>query len=352
IILSSGVEDNYYYYLSVWLLRIEKANQSITFDPINDQVIEENNQVALEATSNSGLPVSFELNEGDGIINNNILTMNSTGQFQISAFQVGNENYLAATSVIQSFNVTSNAKADQTITFEAINDQLYGDSFKLTASSTSNLAVGFEIVDGPGLLENSTITFTGVGSVTVSCFQEGNSEFNPANPNNQTIIISKAPLTFTATDLEMQVGETIPELTYTVTGFKLVDTVDDMDELPTISTSATTESDPGNYEIIFTGGMDDHYSFLFESGNLQILDEVLGIGGDQLIKVYPNPFFDKLTIEGIDFYEVRVFSIKGERVLTSSKKEISLKNNIMGILLLYLYDERGEVVHFQKLIKQ
>lgn len=60
----------------------------------------------LEATTTSGLPVSFELLEGPATLDGNILTLTGeTGFVKIKATQAGDDNWLPAPEVIKTFEV-------------------------------------------------------------------------------------------------------------------------------------------------------------------------------------------------------------------------------------------------------
>ncbi len=72
-------------------------------------------------------------------------------------------------------------KLDQTIDFENIPDKKSTDApFELHATASSGLPVSFEIVSGPATVDGSTLTITGVGTVTVNATQAGNDDYNPA----------------------------------------------------------------------------------------------------------------------------------------------------------------------------
>jgi len=74
------------------------------------------------------------------------------------------------------------AKSSQTISFTPIPDKKLTDApFQLTATASSGLAVTFEVVSGPATISGSTLTITGVGSVTVRATQAGNSDYNPVS---------------------------------------------------------------------------------------------------------------------------------------------------------------------------
>src|SRR5205085_11912594 len=95
----------------------------------------------------------------------------------------------------QSFSV---AKADQTITFGALANKVYGDApFAVSATASSSLAVSFSIVSGPATISGSTVTITGVGAVVVRASQAGNSLYNAAPDADQSFTVAKAEQTIT-----------------------------------------------------------------------------------------------------------------------------------------------------------
>jgi hypothetical protein len=76
---------------------INKAAQSISFAAL--MPVNKADTVTLAATSTSGLPVSYSVVSGPGIISGSQLTFNGEGQVTVKASQTGNENYLAAAPV-------------------------------------------------------------------------------------------------------------------------------------------------------------------------------------------------------------------------------------------------------------
>jgi len=80
-----------------------KASQTIAFSNISAQ--KTTNVVSLTATASSGLPVSFSVISGPATLNGTQLSFTAGGTVSVAAQQVGNTNYLAATSVTNSFNV-------------------------------------------------------------------------------------------------------------------------------------------------------------------------------------------------------------------------------------------------------
>ena len=84
---------------------IAKANQTITFGPLADKTTSDP-PFPVNATASSGLAVSFAAS-GQCTVSGNTVTITAAGSCTITASQSGNTNYNAATSVQQSFNITS-----------------------------------------------------------------------------------------------------------------------------------------------------------------------------------------------------------------------------------------------------
>jgi len=84
-------------------------------------------------------------------------------------------------------------KSNQTITFNSLGGQTYGNSaFSVSATASSGLTVSFYIVSGPATISNSTITLTGAGTVVVGATQPGNGTTNAASEVDQSFAVAKA----------------------------------------------------------------------------------------------------------------------------------------------------------------
>ena len=78
----------------------------------------------------------------------------------------------------------------QTITFGALGNKIFGDApFPVSATSSSGLAVSFNIVSGPATLSGSTITLTGAGTVTVRASQAGDATYSAAPTVDQSFTV-------------------------------------------------------------------------------------------------------------------------------------------------------------------
>jgi hypothetical protein len=183
-------------------LVVNKANQTITFDVLSNRVY--NESFPLTATASSGLPVSFTVPNGNGIVNlignnNSQAQVTGVGQVVITASQAGNENYNPAIVVNRTLTTI---KANQTITFNALSNRAYDESFALAATASSGLPVSFSVPNGNGIVNltgnnNSEAIVTGVGQVMITASQAGNDNYNAATAVNRTLTTVKANQTIT-----------------------------------------------------------------------------------------------------------------------------------------------------------
>jgi hypothetical protein len=122
------------------------------------------------------------------------VTITGVGTVTIKATQPGNADYQAAPAVSQSFTVAPN----QTITFGALATETYGVApFTISATASSGLPVSFAVTSGPATVSGSTVTVTGVGTVTIQATQSGNTTYSAATPVSQSFTVSKAGQTIT-----------------------------------------------------------------------------------------------------------------------------------------------------------
>lgn len=84
------------------------------------------------------------------------------------------------------------------------------------------------------------------------------------------LTISQAPLTVTANSYTIKQGDPLPDFEATYYGFKNGETSDIMSTLPSFTCDATSESEPGTYEITVSGAESTNYSFTYIHGTLTI----------------------------------------------------------------------------------
>ena len=183
----AGNQDFYAAPAAEQSFKVFKASQVITFDDLPDMTYGDP-PVALSATTNAGLPVTFTLIEGQATLSGNLLTITGAGNISVRASQTGNENYTQAGDVIRSFTVT---KATQTISFATLQDMKATDPpLLLSATASSGLPVSFTLVSGPASLNGNILTVHGDGTVSVRAIQEGNSNYQAAPTVTRSFTVS------------------------------------------------------------------------------------------------------------------------------------------------------------------
>ncbi len=161
------INDPIYQGTATGTLLIDKAPQAITFAAIPDKLTTDS--VSLTATGgDSGNAVTFAVTSGPGVITNNILTFTTSGSVTITASQVGNENYLAASDVIRTFNVT---KTMATVTLGSL-AQTFNNTPRIATAITepANLAVGFTY-DGSSTAPTNAGSYAVVGTINDPIYQ-------------------------------------------------------------------------------------------------------------------------------------------------------------------------------------
>ena len=89
---------------------------------------------------------------------------------------------------------------------------------------------------------------------------------------NGTLTIEKAPLTITAKSYTIKQGEALPTFEATYEGFKNNETSQVLTKQPAITTTATSASEPGEYDITISGAEAQNYAISYVTGKLTIVD--------------------------------------------------------------------------------
>ena len=115
ISITGGSDNNYEIQVEAGTFTIEKADQVISFEALEDVTIN-TGTVNLVATASSGLPVTFS--SGDetlATISGNTVTLVNIGEVTITAGQEGNSNYNPAETVARTLNITEITALDDDI---------------------------------------------------------------------------------------------------------------------------------------------------------------------------------------------------------------------------------------------
>ncbi len=84
-------------------------------------------------------------------------------------------------------------RAEQSIAFPEIADQIVGAAVALQATASSGLAVEYA-ASGPAAISGTTLTCTGAGTVTVTASQPGNEQWKPAEDVTRTFVVTELEL--------------------------------------------------------------------------------------------------------------------------------------------------------------
>jgi gliding motility-associated-like protein len=182
-------------------------------------------------------------------------------------------NYTGTTT--QTFVIV--AKAASTLIIDAIANQTY------TGSAITPTPV---VKDGSATLTLGTdytvayMSNTNAGTATVTVTGMGN--YSGDNP--QTFTIVPKALILRANNTSKIYGDANPSFNFSYSG--LVDGDTEIDQAPSISTSATTTSRVGTYPITLTGGSDPNYSLTLEEGALEVSPAPLSLAVNAATKIY------------------------------------------------------------------
>ena len=271
-------------------------DQTISLGPLPSSVTVGNpptvTATAMSSGTPNGLQVNFSATGSCSIGSQSIaagvssasVTLNSTGSCTITASQPGSSPsqslnppyYNAANSVSGSFTVLPQGSntTSQTINFPLLQNLQYGNSFSLSATSSSGLPVSFS-ASGP-CTASGAITGVGVCAITASAPASGN--YSAASVT-QSFTIFPAVLKVTATNLTSVYGQPLPSLTFTYSGFVNSETPSVVSGAPALSTTATSVSGPGSYPITVSTGTlaAKNYSFLYVRGTLTITGPIVNV---------------------------------------------------------------------------
>ena len=135
--------------------------------------------------------------------------------------------------------------------------------------------------DNPELTYTTTATLTGVPQLTTTATKtspvgeydivvERGTVQGDYTSKNGKLTVTKAPLTITAKSYTIKQGETLPTFEAEYSGFKNNETKAVLSTQPTITTTAISTSEPGEYEITVSGAEATNYEISYAKGKLTI----------------------------------------------------------------------------------
>jgi gliding motility-associated-like protein len=180
ITVSGASDPDYTIAYAGGTLTINKAPQTIDFTTIPDQTI--NSKYDLSpVNASSGLPVSFALTDPTiAMISGSTLTSLQVGTETLTASQAGDDNYLPATNVSQTFNIIDDSGND-IIVNQVVSPNGDGIDDVLNIKNIENYPKNkLALVNRDGIMiyeangyNNTTTAFDGHSNITGALQQQG-----------------------------------------------------------------------------------------------------------------------------------------------------------------------------------
>ncbi|WP_193218042.1 MULTISPECIES: T9SS type A sorting domain-containing protein [unclassified Imperialibacter] len=332
-------------------ITIKKAPQTISFESLAPTTF--GSAVELTATGGaSGQPVVFtSSNESVATIAGNTVTIVKSGNVNITASQAGNDNYDAATSVTRLLTIS---KGVQTITFEAPEGKTFGaEAFDLAATASSGLPVTLtSSKPGVAMIEGSTVTILGAGTVTLKASQPGNDSYSSAASVEHVLTINKAAQTITFDVPDVESGNGAVELVAEATSGLAVTFVSSNPDIAKVTGTSLEVLAAGEVEITARQTGNANYLAAEDvSHTLVVTPTVTGVGDDlaDKVQVYPNPAQSYIEVElpdNITKASYRLTQISGQVVkygdlqMNQAKTKIIVEDIGPGVYLLNISGER------------
>ncbi|MCF0207965.1 MAG: MBG-2 domain-containing protein, partial [Bacteroidaceae bacterium] len=298
-------------------LVVNKASQTISLEDLEDRTYGDVD-IQLVGKTSTGKEITYTSSNTAVLdIIGSTAKIKGAGDVTITATQKGDNDYEAA-STSKKLHINKAilvVKADN-------QTKVYGDANPALTISYEGLVNG----DTPSRLKQqpkATTTATassgvGVYDITIATVADDNYSMNF---QNGTLTVTKAPLVIKANDLEKVYGNNNPTLTISYNGFKLSDTSNKLTTLPQIATSATKESNVGDYPITVEGASATNYEISYVQGTLSITKATLEARiANETVEYGDNPKYD-IIYSGFKLNDDKYVVDIAPRVITSHAKE-------------------------------
>ncbi|MFK7952240.1 MAG: MBG domain-containing protein, partial [Ekhidna sp.] len=233
------------------VVTIEEAKdpQTITFS-LQDDAMYGDAPLVLAASASSGLAVTYTVIGAGEIVNSNELQINGAGDIVVTASQIGNDTYDAATEIVETLSVT---KANLTATAQDV-IITYGSNDILSFSINYTGFVGDDdalVIDQvPTVSSAATVTSdAGVYDLVVSGGSDDNYEFNNVNG---TFTIEKANQTIdfpVLTDVDLATTNQAFLSATSDAGLPIIYTVVVGSDIASISSATLTLTNTGTVSV-------------------------------------------------------------------------------------------------------
>jgi len=272
---------------------VNKADQMIVWSNMASKIYGDAS-FTLPATSSKGLTIAYTSADPTiASVTGNTVTIKGAGNVNITANQVGTENYNAAVAVTLPLTVT---KAIQTITFADLSAYTYDNGAQtLAASSNSGLPIVYESSDyNVATLTGNTLTIGNAGQCYITASVAGNANYFTGTPVQKLLVVNKANQTVSM--------DIIPDKTYGDAAFTLSGSVNTLlpltysSSVPAkliVSGTTATIAGAGSYTITATQAGTSNYNAATATRTFAVSKASLTATADNKTRVYgdANPAF-------------------------------------------------------------
>jgi gliding motility-associated-like protein len=186
--------------------------------------------------------------------------------------------------------ITRTALVPQTITLAASNTVTYGSADQAVGASSTNTTIALTYASSNTTVATissaGVIHIVGAGSTSITVSQSGSAIYQAATPAIQTLTVSPAALTITATNQSKVYGSANPALTIGYSGFVNGEDATKLIAQPVIATTAVTTSGVSTYPITASGASSPNYAISYIQGTLTVNPAALSITVNSLSKTY------------------------------------------------------------------
>jgi sugar lactone lactonase YvrE len=164
-------------------------------------------------------------------------------------------------------------KTPQTIQFPTPTNTTYGaTSVALSATTSSKLAITYQLISGPATLKNNILALTGIGTVVVQASQAGNATYQAAASVTVSFAVTPAVLTVKANSVTATYGSIPSSFNYSITGFVLNQSSQVVSGSAIVTSTGTSKSGVGSYTLKPSQGTlsAPNYTFVFVNGTLTV----------------------------------------------------------------------------------
>ena len=186
-------------------------------------------------------------------------------------------------------------KAELTPTLSSLT-KVYGEDNPVLEFGFSGFVNGEsrDVLDALPTATISTTSASNAGSypVTVTSGVDNNYQWTL---DDYSFEITKASLSLVMDDYTKVYGAANPGFSFSYDGFVNGDDESDLDELPSVTSEATSSSDVGTYALLVSGGSDNNYNYSISAdADLTITKAPLSVSVGDYSKVYgeSNPVFE------------------------------------------------------------